>query len=60
MRKVKDGEWIRPVMSPETYMMVCCGCGLAHRIEFRIDPVRGFEMRGFRLDEAEQTKCDAS
>jgi hypothetical protein len=46
-RKVKDGEWVRPVM--DGYVMQCCGCGLQHRMDFRVTEERGLEMRGFRL-----------
>jgi hypothetical protein len=46
-REVKDGEWIRPAMTG--YEMECCNCGVVHVMDFRIDPVRGFEMRGRRI-----------
>jgi hypothetical protein len=54
-KRVRDGEWIRPVMTG--YLMECCGCGMTHRMDFRIHPVRGFEMRGFRV---EKVKDDGS
>ena len=27
-------RWIRPVM--DNYIMVCCDCGLAHRMQFKV------------------------
>lgn len=32
--KVKDAEWVQPVM--RNYIMGCCDCGLVHRVDFRI------------------------
>jgi hypothetical protein len=58
MPDVKDGEWVRPVMSPEFYLMECCKCGCTHKMEFQIDPVEGFRMRGWRM--WSKPKCDAS
>jgi hypothetical protein len=48
VRQVHDGEWVRPVMTG--YIMECCGCGLQHRMDFRVTPERGLEMRGFRIE----------
>lgn len=49
IRDVKDGEWVRPVMSG--YVMECCRCGLKHRMDFRITKERGLEMRGVRIED---------
>jgi hypothetical protein len=49
MKVVKDGEWVRPKMTG--YLMECCRCGAVHHMDFRIDPVRGLEMRGSRNDD---------
>jgi hypothetical protein len=46
-RDVKDGEWVRPVMTG--YHMECCNCGVVHVMDFRVTKERGFEMRGTRL-----------
>ena len=32
--KQKDGEWVRP--QHNDYLMVCCDCGLVHRLNFRV------------------------
>ena len=40
-KKVKDREWIQPVM--KGYLMACCDCGLVHRMDFRI--VKGHKKR---------------
>jgi hypothetical protein len=48
-RDVKDGEWVRPVMTG--YRMECCNCGVVHVMDFRVTPERGLEMRGFRVNE---------
>lgn len=32
--KVKDGEWVKPVM--KDYRMQCCDCGLVHEMEFKV------------------------
>jgi hypothetical protein len=54
-KQVRDGEWIRPVMTG--YLMECCTCGTVHLMDFRIHSERGFEMRGFRV---EKVKDDAT
>lgn len=33
-RKVEDGEWIQP--RHKKFYLVCCDCGLVHRMRFRI------------------------
>lgn len=33
-RKVRAGEWVRPTM--KGYLMKCCGCGLVHRMNFKV------------------------
>lgn len=33
-KKVKRGEWVRPVM--KGYRMKCCDCGLVHIINFKV------------------------
>ncbi len=32
-QKAKAGEWIQPVRSG--YKMMCCDCGLVHKMDFR-------------------------
>jgi hypothetical protein len=36
-------RWVRP--GPEDNLAVCCGCGLAHRIDYRIGEDGGPEFR---------------
>jgi hypothetical protein len=43
-RKIKEGEWVRPVMTG--YLMECCRCGLVHKMDFRVSADGGIEMRG--------------
>ena len=31
---VMDGEWVQPLR--RGYRMKCCGCGLVHRMNFRL------------------------
>lgn len=33
-RKVRAGQWVRPIM--KGYNMMCCDCGLVHTLNFRI------------------------
>ena len=33
-QKVKDGQWVQPVM--QGYRMACCDCGLVHEMDFII------------------------
>jgi hypothetical protein len=50
LRKVKEGEWIKPPLVPYSYFMTCCRCGLTHRMQFKIDEAaQTFEMRGFTV-----------
>jgi hypothetical protein len=56
IHQVRDGEWVAPIM--RGYKMQCCQCGLIHLMDFRVDPVRGLEIRGFRQT-AEQTDAAA-
>lgn len=30
----KDGERVSPKMAPHSYKMMCCDCGLVHRLKF--------------------------
>ena len=53
-KQVRDGEWIRPIM--EGYEMKCCVCGTVHKMDFRVDPVRGF-MKPARLSNREGEKA---
>lgn len=34
MKHVKPNDWQQPI--PKGYTMVCCDCGLVHRIDFRV------------------------
>jgi len=53
LRKIKDGEWVRPPLVPHSYFMTCCRCGLTHRMQFKIDEAaQTFEMRGFTVPDA--------
>jgi len=60
-RDVKDGEWVRPVMTG--YIFECCtpGCGAMHRLDFRVesDGVH-IEMRGTRLTDQEAAHIRAN
>jgi len=38
-QKVHAGEWIHP--TGESYKMMCCDCGLVHRMQFRIVRYKG-------------------
>ena len=42
---IESGEWIEPVRSG--YKLVCCDCGLVHRIDFRVWK-RRIQFRLFR------------
>jgi len=48
-----DGEWHTPVR--RGYKMMCCDCGLVHRIDFRLvqrGNGRRIQMRAYRNDRA--------
>lgn len=48
-------RWVRPVM--ENYIMVCCDCGLAHRLQFKVGRVSGGNVKGrYTLDLLPSTK----
>lgn len=32
--QVTDGEWVKPRM--RKYYMKCCGCGLVHKLDFKV------------------------
>lgn len=50
VRQVRDGEWIKPIY--DGYAMECCGCGMKHRLEFRVTlPGPGLQMRGWRVED---------
>ena len=43
---LQDGEWVTPIM--RGYRLVCCACGVVHRLNFRI--VKGvLTFQAFRL-----------
>lgn len=46
----KDGEWVQPRM--KNFYLSCCGCKLAHRINFRLVPYgknkRKIQFQAFR------------
>lgn len=49
--QVKSGDWVQPIR--RGYRMKCCGCGLIHRIDFRlVKRGRGhkIQLRAFRED----------
>jgi hypothetical protein len=31
---IHDGEWVTPIM--RGYKAICCGCGLCHRMDFKV------------------------
>lgn len=33
-KQVFDGDWVRPRM--RGYYMKCCGCGVVHRLNFKV------------------------
>ena len=45
----KQEEWIQPVM--RGYKMICCDCGLVHKLNFRIHKGR-VQFRGDRDNRA--------
>ena len=45
-KSVKDGEWQQPIK--RGYKMVCCDCGLVHRMQFRVFGGR-VQLRGWRM-----------
>ena len=47
--QITDGEWIRPRKKKHRHQ--CCGCGLVHDQEYRIEDGR-IEYRVFRNDRA--------
>jgi hypothetical protein len=44
-----DGEWVRPTR--KGYRIVCCDCGLVHRLNFRLRS-RHIEFQAFRDNRA--------
>lgn len=44
--QVHDGDWVHPVR--RDYKMVCCDCGLVHRLDFRLTPCAGGQAIEFR------------
>lgn len=44
--KVGPGEWVQP--KRKYYSMGCCDCGLVHKMEFRLVPMRGGKKIQFR------------
>lgn len=45
-KKLKDGSWEQPIM--RGYKLVCCDCGLVHRMDFRIAGRRKVKRVQFR------------
>lgn len=46
--QMRNGEWVQPIR--KGYRLVCCDCGLAHLVDFRIHK-RHIQFRAFREDE---------
>jgi len=44
-----NGEWIQPIR--KGYKMMCCDCGLVHKLDFRIKK-RKIQFRAFRDNRA--------
>ena len=44
--QVYDGEWVQP--RRKGYLMQCCDCGLAHRMNFRLKGGK-IQFQAFRL-----------
>lgn len=42
---VKAGQWVYPL---EDYRMMCCDCGLVHRIQFQQTKDGGVRLRAWR------------
>jgi hypothetical protein len=58
-RDVKDNEWIKPAMTG--YIMECCGCGMMHRMDFRVESDGiNIELRGARLTDQEAANIRAN
>lgn len=43
---VAAGEWVQP--RRKYYLMGCCDCGLVHKMQFRLVPMRGGNKIQFR------------
>jgi hypothetical protein len=51
--KPKNGEWVQPIR--KGYRLMCCDCGLVHKMDFRIvHTTRGkfIQFRAFRNDKS--------
>jgi hypothetical protein len=58
-RDVKNGEWIKPVMTG--YVQECCVCGTMHRLDFRVESDGvNIELRGTRLTDQEAADIRAN
>jgi hypothetical protein len=52
--EIASGEWVQP--KRRGYLMKCCGCGLVHRINFRLvrrGNGRVIQLQAFLQDEEE-------
>lgn len=45
-QKVGDGDTISPTMN-RTYKMMCCDCGLVHKLRFKVVRVTGRKKGGY-------------
>lgn len=55
---VNPGEWVQPIR--RGYLMKCCGCGLVHRLNFRLvrrGLGRVIQMQAFIADDS-RTPCE--
>lgn len=51
--EVKAGEWVKPTR--KGYRLMCCDCGLVHKIDFLLVPLhggKGIIFRAFRDNRA--------
>ena len=56
--RVEPGEWVRPVR--KGYKMMCCDCGLTHKLDFKLVEGRYIELRGWRDNRATANSRRAS
>jgi hypothetical protein len=45
-RQARDGQWIRPCR--RGYRIMCCDCGLVHRVDFKVVCRNGRTYLAFR------------
>lgn len=55
VKRAKEGEWVHPKL--KNYRLICCDCGLAHKMDFVIltsedGTQQGIAFRAFRDEKA--------